>query len=128
VKSLASPVLVILLSGLTLRAATPNTAGEFWPEVDTYINLNSTTRLLLVSTFRDNQPGDAWHGDFGTHLNFALKPVFRVSFVSGMTSLTKDFFPSRQVISTSAALGAGRRISNTAGLSTAHPDIHWLGM
>ena len=44
---------------------------------DTYITLNSATRLFLLSSFRNNQQGDAWHGDFGAHLDFAMKPVFR---------------------------------------------------
>jgi len=77
VKSLASSFFVILLSGFSVAAATPNTQSEFWPEVDTYISLNSATRLFLLSSFRNNQEGDAWHGDFGAHINFALKPVFR---------------------------------------------------
>jgi hypothetical protein len=107
VKSLASPVLVILLSVLTLRAATPNTAGEFWPEVDTYINLNSTTRLLLLSTFRDNQPGDAWHGDFGARLNFALKPVFRRELRQGDDLFNKRFLSFQAGYQHNSSLGSG---------------------
>lgn len=76
-KSLTSPLLGILLSGLSPAAAAPNTQSEFWPEVDAYINLNSTTRIFLLSSFRNHQAGDAWNGDFGAHINFALKPVFR---------------------------------------------------
>ena len=75
-KKLASPLVVILLPVLALGAS-PDNKEEFWPEIDAFINLNSTTRLFLLSSFRNNQPGDAWHGDFGAHLNFALKPVFR---------------------------------------------------
>lgn len=76
-KRLASPLLAILVAGSSATAASPDTQGEFWPEVDAYINLNSTTRIFLLSSFRNNQPRDAWHGDFGAHLTFALKPVFR---------------------------------------------------
>jgi hypothetical protein len=77
VKKLASPLVVILLPLLALGASPSDTKEEFWPEVDSYINLNSTTRLFLLSSFRSNQAGGAWHEDFGAHLNFALKPVFR---------------------------------------------------
>jgi hypothetical protein len=69
--------LLILRFGLDAHAAAPGSEGEFWPEFSAYINLNSTSRIFLLSSFRDNQPVDAWHGDFGAHLNFALKPVFR---------------------------------------------------
>jgi hypothetical protein len=77
VKRLAFPFLTVLVAGCSASAATPDTQGEFWPEVDAYIGLNSTTRLFLLSSFRNNQPGEAWHGDFGANFNFALKPVFR---------------------------------------------------
>jgi hypothetical protein len=77
VKRLAFPFLTVLIAGRSANAATPDTQGAFWPEVDAYVGLNSTTRLFLLSSFRNNQPGDTWHGDFGAHLNFALKPVFR---------------------------------------------------
>lgn len=76
-KRLAFPLFTVLVAGGSVTAATPNTQGEFWPEVDAYVGLNSTTRLFLLSSFRNNQPGDTWHGNFGAHLNFALKPVFR---------------------------------------------------
>lgn len=75
-KSLAPPFLLILTAGFGIAAA-PNTPGEFWPELDAYISLNSTTRIFVLASFRDHQQGDSWHGDFGAHLDFALKPVFR---------------------------------------------------
>jgi Protein of unknown function (DUF2490) len=77
VKRFAFPLLTALVANCNGSAAAPDTPGEFWPEVDAYVGLNSTTRLFLLSSFRDNQPGDSWHADFGAHLNFALKPVFR---------------------------------------------------
>ena len=36
-----------------------------------------TPRESFGSSFRNNQPGDRRHGDFGADLNFALKPMFR---------------------------------------------------
>lgn len=76
-KLLVSFPLAILACGWAAAATAPNTRDEFWPEVDAYISLNSTTRLLLISQFRDHQQGDTWHGDFGAHFDWALRPVFR---------------------------------------------------
>jgi hypothetical protein len=116
VKSLASPLLVILLSGLAALAATPNTEGEFWPEVDAYINLNSTTRLFLLSSLRDNQPGDAWHGDFGAHLNFALKPVFR-----RVLRQRDDVFDKRFL-----SFQAGFQYISSLGSGTSYLEHRWV--
>jgi hypothetical protein len=69
--------LLILAAGISVAATPNNTNGQFWPEVDTYINLNSATRIFVLSSFRDHQAGESWHGDFGAHLDVALKPVFR---------------------------------------------------
>ena len=75
-KSLAR--LFLFISGANFSAgAASNTAFQSWPELDTYIRLNSTMRLFLLSSFRDHQTGDSWHGDFGAHLDIALKPIFR---------------------------------------------------
>jgi hypothetical protein len=77
VKRFAFPLFTVLIAGGSVSTASPNTQREFWPEVDAYVSLNSTTRLFLLSSFRNNQPGDTWHGDFGAHIDFALRPVFR---------------------------------------------------
>jgi len=77
VKNLASAVLIILFAGISATPETPNTQGEFRPEIDAYISMNPSTRLFLLSSFRSNQPGNSWDGDFGAHLSFALKPLFR---------------------------------------------------
>jgi hypothetical protein len=103
----AVPFLIILLPGLAAPAATPNTEGEFWPEVEAYINLNSTTRLILVSSFRDNQPGEAWHGDFGGYLNFALKPVFRRELRQGDDVFNKRFLSFQAGLQYISSLGSG---------------------
>ena len=115
-KSLASALVVLLLPGSACRAATPNTEDEFWPEVDAYINLNSTTRLVLVSTFRDNQPGDAWHGDFGAHLNFALKPVFRRELRQRGDVFDKRFL----------SFQAGFRYISSLGSGTPYLEHRWV--
>jgi hypothetical protein len=77
VKRLPFPFLTVLIAGHSANGATPDTQGEFWLQVEARVGLNSTTRLFLLSSFRNNQPGDRRHGYFGAHLNFALKPVLR---------------------------------------------------
>jgi hypothetical protein len=67
---------VVFLAPATAVAA-DNIRNEFWPEVDTYLNLNSATRILLLGSFRNHQSGDTWHGDFGGCIDVALRPVFR---------------------------------------------------
>jgi hypothetical protein len=64
------------LIGLSIDAAAQNSTDEFRPQVQTYINFNEITRLYLLASFH-NQDSGAWQGDFGVHLDFALKPVFR---------------------------------------------------
>lgn len=100
-------VLVILLGGLPVAGATPDTQGEFWPEVDTYIRLNSVARLFLLASFRDNQPGDAWHGDLGAHLNFALKPIFRRELRQQDDVFNKRFLSFQAGFRYISNLGAG---------------------
>jgi hypothetical protein len=107
VKSFAAPFLVILLPGLAIPAATSNTEGEFWPELDAYISLNSTTRLFLESSFRDNQPGDAWHGNFGVHLNFTLKPMFRRELRERDDVFNKGFLSCQTGLRYISSLGSG---------------------
>lgn len=68
---------VTLLAGLPSAAGAENTANEFWPEVDTFINLNPAMRLFIPISFRNHQNAGAWEGTFGLQFDFALKPVFR---------------------------------------------------
>jgi hypothetical protein len=72
----ACGLIVILAAGFSASAA-QDTEGQFWPELDAYISLNSVSRVFLLSSFRNHQAGGAWNGDFGAHLEIALKPVFR---------------------------------------------------
>jgi hypothetical protein len=48
VKRLELPFLTVLVAGCGSNTAAPDTQGEFWPEVDAYVGLNSTTRLFLL--------------------------------------------------------------------------------
>ncbi len=63
--------------GFSAPAAPPDSQSEFWPEIDAFIGLNSTTRLFVRTSFKNHPTGDSWQGNFGLHFDFALKPVFR---------------------------------------------------
>lgn len=63
---------------LLVAAALPAGAQtiEGWPEVDVFVRLNSTARLLLVATTVQKN-GQTTDGEFGGTLDFFLKPVRR---------------------------------------------------
>jgi hypothetical protein len=69
-------VFAALLLGLSINGTAQSTENEFRPRVQTYVNFNEIARLYLLASF-NNQDTGTWQGDFGVHLDFALKPVFR---------------------------------------------------
>jgi Protein of unknown function (DUF2490) len=115
-KSFLSSLSAILLCGCAAAATVPDTQVEFLPEVDAYININSTMRLGLLSKFQSHQEGDTWNGDFGVHLDWALKPVFRRELRQGDDVFSKRFL----------ACGAGfRYISGLTGDSS-YLEHRWI--
>jgi hypothetical protein len=70
---------LLLLAGFASQAAAQNSTVEFWPEVKSFIPLNTATRIYVLTGFRDteNKGTQSWAGDFGVHLDFALRPIFR---------------------------------------------------
>jgi Protein of unknown function (DUF2490) len=62
---------------MAVAAASPNAQEEFWPEVDGYVALSPSTRLQFRTSFKNHPMGDSWEGNFGIHLDLALRPVFR---------------------------------------------------
>jgi hypothetical protein len=88
--------LLVLLPGSPANAIAQNTQSEFWPEVDGYINLNARTRMFLLAHFMDGG-GSNCRGDFGVHLDFALKPVFRreLRWNDDVFRKRLSFFPRR---------------------------------
>ena len=63
---------------LLVSAALPARAQtiEGWPEVNVFVRLNSTARLLLVAT-TVQQNGETTDGEFGGTLDLFLKPIRR---------------------------------------------------
>ena len=47
-----------------------------WPEVDVFVRLNSTARLLLVAT-TVKEDGDTTDAEVGANLDLFLKPILR---------------------------------------------------
>jgi hypothetical protein len=68
--------LAALLLGFSIKGKTQNSENEFRPRVQTYVSFNQSARLYLLDSF-ENQNTGTWQGDFGAHLDFALKPIFR---------------------------------------------------
>ena len=50
---------------------------QFWPEVDTYVNLTSRTRLFFITAFSDDQDTRQLQGEFGPNLDFYVRPFLR---------------------------------------------------
>jgi Protein of unknown function (DUF2490) len=52
--------------------------SEFWPEIDTYVNLSSRSRLFLMTALSDDQETQSVQGEFGPNLDFFVRPFVRV--------------------------------------------------
>jgi len=52
--------------------------SEFWPEVDTYVNLSSRTRLYFIAALSGDQDTRNVQGEFGPNFDFFLRPFARV--------------------------------------------------
>ena len=50
--------------------------SQFWPEVDTYVNLTSRTRLFLNDSLSSDQDTRDLQGEFGANIDVFLKPAF----------------------------------------------------
>jgi Protein of unknown function (DUF2490) len=100
--------LLLLFVVASARANSPdNTRDEFWPEVDAYIDLNSVARIRLLGSFRNNQPAESWHGDFGAFVDVALKPVFRRALRQREDVFDKRFLSFQSGFRYISRLGAG---------------------
>ena len=99
--------LLLLFIGPAVASSTDDSRDEFWPELDTYINLNTAARLRLLGAFRNNQQGESWHGDFGAFIDVALKPVFRRELRQGEDVFDKRFLSFQSGFRYISRLGAG---------------------
>lgn len=50
---------------------------QFWPEVDTYVNLNARTRLFFIASLSTDQDTRQIQGEFGPNFDFYIKPFLR---------------------------------------------------
>jgi hypothetical protein len=69
-------VLIAALLSLPVDGTAQNSSEQFWPRVYTYISFNESARLYLLTSAESQGEGN-WQGNFGVHLDFALRPVFR---------------------------------------------------
>lgn len=51
--------------------------SKFWPELDTYVNLSSRTRLFFIAQLSNDQDTRQVQGQFGPNLDFYLRPFLR---------------------------------------------------
>ena len=57
-------------------------SNQFWPEIDTYVKLDSNVRFFLVtSVTREDRVGTS--GEIGANIDFFLKPVLKLKRVAG---------------------------------------------
>jgi len=68
--------LLLLFSASSVRAQNQT---MFWPEIDTYVNLNSTTRFFFISALSSDQDTRQVEGEFGPNFDFFVKPILRSS-------------------------------------------------
>jgi hypothetical protein len=68
---------MLVLGEFGFQAAAQNTKDEFWPELGVYVQQGSTTRLVFVDSFNQDQNTRNATGAFTYYLDFALKPVLR---------------------------------------------------
>ena len=68
---------------LTLAAYHPalagDTAEEFWPELNAFVNLDDTTRLFFLASWTRNSETPEVDGQLGAHLDVTLRPLIRRS-------------------------------------------------
>jgi hypothetical protein len=64
--------------GFQSRALSADTVNEFWPEVDSFVTLSPTYRLVFMAARaidRDSRQGE---GEFGASFDISLKPILRM--------------------------------------------------
>lgn len=75
--------------------------------MDGYVNLKPTVRLFLLAKFTDVLETGDWQGEFGVHVDFALKPVFRRELRSRDDVFRRRFLSFRTGYRYITSLGEG---------------------
>lgn len=65
------------LAALAAQARADDRQREFVPELNAYANLSNRTRLFVLGDVTRNTTADSTEGEFGVHLDYTLKPIFR---------------------------------------------------
>ena len=65
--------LLLLALLLPLHAALAQNQEQFWPEVDTYVNLSSRSRLFFMAALSSDQDTRSLDGEFGASLDFYFR-------------------------------------------------------
>jgi hypothetical protein len=74
-KALYRLILVaFFLSSPSLRA---QNQFQFWPEVDTYVNLSSRTRFFFIGALSNDHDTRNLNGEFGPNFDFYFRPLVR---------------------------------------------------
>jgi hypothetical protein len=59
------------------KPAHAQNSQEFWPELDTYVKLNSFSRLYFIAALGKEDDVPNLQGDFASNIDFFLKPLLR---------------------------------------------------
>jgi Protein of unknown function (DUF2490) len=62
---------------LWCKPARAQDLSEFWPEIDTYVNLTSRTRLFFIAALSSDQDTRNIQGEFGPNFDYYLRPFAR---------------------------------------------------
>ena len=108
------PSVCLLLLACTASGQDADTASEFWPEVNVFINLGERSRLYAMYTAtRQESLGTYADGQTGIYLDFWIIPPFR-----GRVNSHVDLSRSKMLLVRSGYLFS--RPKNNSGASTEH--------
>jgi hypothetical protein len=68
---------LVAAAGLPAPVRADERQREFVPEANAFVNLSDRTRLFLLADVTNNLTANTTEGEYGVHVDIALKPVFR---------------------------------------------------
>jgi Protein of unknown function (DUF2490) len=69
--------LILMAPFLFLSPLRAQDQSQFWPEVDTYVNLSSRSRLFFLAALSSDQDTRTLDGEFGANVDFYLRRFLR---------------------------------------------------